>query len=160
MASMDIYQVIEEFLDLIENGRGSVHANEAALVLLLDKLALAWHAAKSDFDDSEYPDSPPWGDQDRLRKKICHLFPNYGFYNIALNISVNIGYDKMGTGDAIDDILDITNEMYEVQWRWLHTSHDDALWYFHWSYGGHWGEHLRALQLYLYDDTYERGLFT
>ncbi|HOS43067.1 MAG TPA: DUF5063 domain-containing protein [Armatimonadota bacterium] len=159
MISIDIYQVIEEYLDLIENGRGSIPANEAALVLILDKLALAWHSAKPYRDEQAYPD-PPWSDQDTLRKMICGLFPNYGWYQIPLSISALRELGEMGVGDAIDDLLDIAKEMYQVQWRWQHTSHDDALWYFHWSYGAHWGEHLRALQLYLYDDTYERGLFT
>ncbi|MFN7134579.1 MAG: DUF5063 domain-containing protein, partial [Myxococcales bacterium] len=54
-------------------------------------------------------------------------------------------------GDAIDDIVDIANDLQQVVWRWETTSEADALWHFRFSFTSHWGAHLRALQLYLHE---------
>ena len=53
-------------------------------------------------------------------------------------------------GDAIDDILDITNDLKEILWRFDRFGADDAHWYFRMLYQIHWGEHLRGLAGYLY----------
>ncbi len=76
-------------------------------------------------------------------------FPNYGFYNIATDISVRIGETVLGVGDAVNDLADIATDMYEVVWLWEHTMLENALWQYRWGYENHWGDHLRNLQLYV-----------
>ena len=56
----------------------------------------------------------------------------------------------MHTGDAIDDLADIANELTDFIWRWENNSENNALWYLGYSYEIHWNSHLRNLQTYLY----------
>ena len=149
MSSKDIRQLIIDFLKLIEQGTNSVESNEFELVLLIDKIALAMHSVKPSFDEKDYPD-PPVRNQKELRKLVTQWFPNYGLYNIPLAISQNIGKTELLVGDAVDDIIDISNEFREVQWRFENTSSADALWHLHLLYISHWGNHLRNLQWYLH----------
>lgn len=149
MMPMDIHKIIEDFIDLIEHGRGSVTANEAALALELDRLALAMHAIEPVCDGRDYPD-PPECSYEQLYQHIGELFSRYGYYNLAADISEKVGEATVTVGDAIDDLTDIALELYEVHWRWCHTSANDAIWYLNLSYHAHWGMHLRALQLYLF----------
>ena len=80
---------------------------------------------------------------------IGNRFPSLGYYNIPSTISVNVGEAEMHTGDALDDLADIANELSECVWRWQNNSENDALWHFRFSYETHWRSHLRSLQLYL-----------
>ena len=59
-----------------------------------------------------------------------------------------VGEASVGVGDAIDDIAGIAEDLDEVVNRW-DNSVDDALWGMKLSFGVHWEEHLRNLQLYL-----------
>ena len=152
MTRADIYQAIDEFLQLIEQGKPSVEENEEALPKLLDQLALAYHFAEPDFDDSDYPD-PPGDDYDALYQMTGKRFPNYGYYHTCEFDELNyeaINHAELLIGDAIDDLADITRDLREIRWRWNNTSEADALWYFRFMFQSHWGEHLRGLQLYLY----------
>ena len=117
-------------------------------MLALDRLALAYHFAECKFDEADYPDTPR-KDYGELGKAVSALFPEYGYYNVATRISVEISEGGLYVGDAIDDITDIAIDMYEVLWLWENTSVDNALWEFRQGYENHWGMHLRCLQLYL-----------
>ena len=70
----------------------------------------------------------PEKDHGALRQLVSAHFPELGYYNIPSSITNQIGTAKIDVPDAIDDIVDITRELNEVQWRWAHTSVDDALW--------------------------------
>jgi hypothetical protein len=144
----EIKQTIDDFLTLVENGCDSIEENEAQLKLLLDKLALAQHFSLFKFDEKNYANAPVQ-DHTVLRKSVESRFPNYGYYNIAEDISKNIGETKVNVGDAIDDIADIAQDLREVAWCWTHNSQKDGLWHFRNNFKFHWGEHLRGLQLYL-----------
>ena len=62
---------------------------------------------------------------------------------------MKVGEAALNVGDAVDDIADIAMDLDDVLCRWT-ESPDDALWHFVHGFNAHWGEHLRALQLYLY----------
>jgi hypothetical protein len=148
MTRSDIYQAIDEFLLLIEQGKPSVEEAEEALPKLLDQLALAYHFAETAFDNNDYPD-PPDDDFTALYKILGKRFPNYGYYHTC-EFSEPTKPEASYMGDAIDDIADITRELRDVHWRWKNTSEADALWHFRFMFQSHWGRHLRELQLYLY----------
>jgi hypothetical protein len=148
MSRDEIKQTIDQFLLLIEKGYGSVDANAVQLKLFLDKLALAQHFALFKFDEKDYADAPPKAHED-LRKLIVAQFPNYGYYNVAQDVTQRVGDGEVAVGDAIDDIVDIAKDLYEAQWHWEHNSPEDGLWHFANNFQFHWNQHLRELQIYL-----------
>jgi len=154
MSRDEIKQTIEDYLSLVENGCGSTEENEAKLKLLLDKLALAQHFATYEFDKKKHTEAPR-RDYGELRKLVSAQFPNYGHYNLAKDVTNEIGNTEAIVGDAIDDIVDIAKDLTEVKWRWDNNSPDDALWSFRQDFQFHWNEHLRELQIYLLN--LERG---
>ena len=154
MNSEEIYQTIQDFLDLLERGSGSIAENEELLTLTLDRLALACHFAEADYDGTECPD-PPGRDYWALRATVARRFPDYGHYNSAEPITRDVGAGSCLVRDAIDDLADIAGDLHAVAWRWRHTSPADALWHFRTGYVYHWRRHLRGLQLYL--DARESG---
>jgi hypothetical protein len=143
----EIHSSILNFLELLEN---EIPTDVALLELALDKLALMYHSVgEFSNDENEYPEMPV-RDYSRWREKLGKRFPNLGYYNIPGTISVNVGEAELDTGDALDDLADIANELSEVVWRWQNNSENDALWYLRFSYESHWGSHLRSLQMYLH----------
>jgi multidrug efflux pump subunit AcrA (membrane-fusion protein) len=138
-----------EFVDLIAVGRGSVEANEQALAVALDQLALAYHRCEKQFDGTPYPD-PPQREHGRILALARSRFPNYGYYNTPDEVSTNLASTRIVVADAINDIAEISGDMHKTLWRWENTSEVDALWHFQWGYHFHWGAHLRGLQFYLY----------
>jgi hypothetical protein len=144
----EIHSSVLGFLELLknENSANSIGSLEFAL----DKLALLYHyVGEIPDDEKEYPESsnrdyPEW------REIITKRFPHFGFYNIPSTISENIGEAELHTGDAIDDLADIANELSDFVWRWKNNSENNALWHLRFSYEIHWGSHLRSLQMYLH----------
>ncbi len=114
----------------------------------LDQLAYLQHDISYTFDEREYPDTPR-KDYPELRLIVSSRFPQLGFYNMPHSVTGEIAGTSIDVGDALDDITDIAIELYDVLWRFAHTSADDALWYFEFSYSSHWETHLRELQLCL-----------
>lgn len=141
--------VIDDFIDLIENGTCSIKQNINQLRRLLDELSTGLQIVSTTFADLKFPD-PPNRNQQKLRNLVCSRFPDYGLYNIPKSVIGRIGEPGVVVGDAIDDIVDITTDLSKVAWRWEHNNSDDAIWYFYQSYVSHWGSHLRFLQLYIH----------
>ena len=111
----------------------------------LDELAFSYHdTPEGEPSDSE--DEPP-SDIRVTQEDIAARFPDLGIYGTVFGIDVP---GEALVGDAIDDILDITNDLKEVLWRFDRFGADDAHWYFRMLYQIHWGEHLRGLAGYLY----------
>jgi hypothetical protein len=144
----EIREAISGFLALLDGVEDDAEAREAALALALDRLAVGYHYSECELDETDHPDAPR-KDYQELRKTVSALFPEYGYYNVAARISVEISEGGLHIGDAIDDITDIAIDMYEVLWLWKNTSVDKALWEFRQGYENHWGMHLRCLQLYI-----------
>jgi hypothetical protein len=150
MDQEDIYKTILDYIDLIENGQANIEENLRVLEVSLDRLALAHSCTIFTFDETEYSEAPTIG-YDYLRQLAVRRFPNFGLYNIPEVLIDKITEAEVLVGDAVDDVVDIARDLYEVAWRWHNTSPQDALWYFQFGYDAHWGEHLRWLQLYLYN---------
>jgi len=114
----EIHSSILNFLELLEN---EIQIEVESLELALDKLALMYHfVGEISDDENEYPEAPI-RDYSWWRELLEKRFPNLGYYNIPSTISVNVGDAEMHTGDALDDLADIANELSEVAWRWQIT---------------------------------------
>ncbi len=148
MTRLEIKETVVRFVRLIEEGAGNAAENERLLINVLDELALAAGTLEEIFDES-VDGEPPRKEYKIDRQLVESRFPEFGHYNMVLNVIDKVGRPEFGTGDAIDDIADIYGEMKEVLWRWEHNSPDDALWWYKYFYRCHWGLHLRHLQLYL-----------
>jgi hypothetical protein len=119
---------------------------ESALAEALDRLVVAYH----DTPDADVSDSDleaPRQDGASLYKEVAAGFLDYGVYPVADPLA-SPG-ENVGTGDAIDDLTDITLDMREVVWLADHLSVDDAHWSFRLHFF-HWGQHARELSLYLH----------
>jgi hypothetical protein len=143
----DIYNAIFEYLDLIEFGRKDAEENLQTLEMILDKLALAYYYADSQFDETDYPDVPR--DGKKWYKLAGKRFPDFGYYNVPCSVIEQLAESELMVGDAIDDLADIASDLDQVVWYWKHTSIDNALWHFRFGFKAHWGDHLRYLQFFI-----------
>jgi hypothetical protein len=150
----DIHNAILEYLDLIKIGGKTAEENLQALEMVLDKLALAYHYADCEFDETNYPNAR------RYSKKWYKLagkrFPDFGFYNVPYSVIEQLVESELMVGDAIDDLADIATDLEAVDWCWKQTSIDNALWHFRFGFKAHWGEHLRHLQFFMH--AYQENL--
>jgi len=116
----------------------------AALARCVDELALSYHdtpaghPSESDDEPSVIP---------ATHAQISVRFPDFGYYGTVFGIDVP---GESIVGDAIDDILDIANDLKIILWRFENFGEDDSHWYFRMLFQIHWGEHLRGLANYLY----------
>ena len=149
----EIRATIDDFIDLLENGKEDTQANLHALELILDRLALAYHFA--DVKSEGYDSDAPAFEFNPLRELATARFPGFGYYNEPRNMLVQIGEAELLTGDALDDIADMAKDLYEVRWHWENTSEKAALWQFCFGYRYLWGAQLRSLQSYLYTLLYK-----
>jgi hypothetical protein len=78
---------------------------------------------------------------------MARRFPALGYYGSA---GPKEFAGEAFVGDAIDDIMDITNDLQEVLWRFDRFDSNDAHWHFRFLYQIHWGRHLRDLARYLH----------
>ncbi len=154
MQPFEIRATVLKFLSLLDDGERSAAYNEELLPVLLDQLAFAQHSVRFAFDATDYPDSPR-RDQAEFRALVSRRFPSFGYYNLPESVTREIAESRCLVADAIDDILDIGNDLLDVEWRWGNTSEADALWHFQNSYTSHWQAHLRGLQLYILSRNWE-----
>ncbi len=153
MHPSDIRAVVRQYLGLVE-GADYIVVEDETLLPVLDHLAFAQQFVRFTFDPTEYPDSPR-RDQVAFRESISRRFPTYGYYNLPEFVTKEIATSKCVVADAIDDILDIGNDLLTVEWCWTNTSEADALWHFQDSYSSHWQAHLRGLQFYILSRDWE-----
>lgn len=81
-----------------------------------------------DEDEKEYPD-PPEFNFEVISNTIRSNFPQLGFYQSVMD-PFDLEKPDNCLEDANDDLSEIIKDMMEVQWRFDHTSEQDALWYF------------------------------
>lgn len=121
------------------------------LEAILDKLSVVRHELGSiwalEFIDGAT--DHPREDPSAMRAKLSKRFPMLGFYNIPETVTTDFSRTGLMLGDAIDDILDITNELSVVIWLVEQQRPMEACWNFGFSYDHHWRYHLRSLLWYL-----------
>ena len=157
MTREDIFQVIIEFVELVEGKSSAQKKIIPLLVKNLDQLALAYHFIDIRVSNAkDYPD-PLHHSYDQIRFIVTAQFSTFGFYNVPHDIATKICQTHFMTGDAIDDLADIVLALKEILWRWQNTSIEDALWNYRFTFETHWGTHLRDLQRYVHDLMSESG---
>lgn len=147
----EIKAKVNQWLNFV-NALGPVSEEELLrMEVILEELSLLRHT----IDPSVALEITPGGrdaprpDQEELRERITVRFPMLGLYNIPQTVTGEPVQTGMNVGDAIDDLLDITNEMLAAQWHLQQAGPDNALWEFAFSYDHHWRYHLRSLLWYL-----------
>lgn len=145
---MDIWSAIEELINIVEIGTGSTDRDESRVIYLLDYLAVEMHRVNPDggFDGVDIPEN----DYPAIRKAAEERFPNWGYYNTPKDVTENVAESELLTGDVIDDITDIVNDLKMVMWSYKKENEINALWHLQDSYNGHWRWHMRNLQVYLH----------
>lgn len=101
-----------------------------------------------EFDETSYPDF----DKQKLpniRQNIESNFPDFGLYKIIIDINDLDNKVNNGIGDAIDDLTDITIDLFEVKWRTENNSLEDGLWYFELIFYSHTQQHIIDLLNYM-----------
>jgi hypothetical protein len=130
------------FVDLVTK---SDRPSDGMLARHLDELALSYH--DTPLGDPHESDERPLAEGRISHSEVRLHFPELGYYGSA---DPKEAPGEALIGDAIDDIMDITNDLKEVLWRFERFGPDDAHWYFRFLYQIHWGEHLRDLARYLH----------
>jgi hypothetical protein len=91
-----------------------------------------------------------------LRQELGERFSMLGFYWIALSSIIQAGVEpKIGTGDAVDDLLDITRELREVQFLNENHGQSEALAGLRFRYRHHLRMHVLPLRCHLEDVIFE-----
>lgn len=143
---MSIWQTIEKLIKLVETN--FLESSESEFLSLLDKLA--WQISETMPTDPPVGEEVPENDYPAIRKAAEAAFPDWGFYNVAGEITQNVGNCEVLVGDAIDDITDIINDLKMVYWSYLNESEEMATWHLLDSYNNHWRAHMRSLQFYVH----------
>lgn len=155
ISEQEFNQTIAAVLELLTLDDRFDTQREKELSRLLDALTLTYHRLDR-FATDYVPSNAPQVHQGFLRENIEKAFPRLGYYHKASGMSKPEEIPEMTRGDAIDDLMDICNELSAARHVKNEQGISAAANYFKVSYEIHWGEHLRYLQLYLYNRS--RGL--
>lgn len=155
VSEQEFTQTIASVLELLKLDGHYDNHREKELARLLDALAMIYHRLDR-FATDYVPSNAPQKDQGFLRENIEKAFPRLGFYHKSTGMSKPDEIPELVRGDAIDDLMDICNELSAAKHVQSEQGISAAAAYFKVSFEIHWGEHLRYLQLYLYNRS--RGL--
>ena len=142
---MSIWQTIEKLIELVMKGETGI---EREFLSLLDRLAL--QISETLPADPPIGEEVPENDYPEIRKAAGKTFPNWGFYNVAGEVTSNVGNSEINVGDAIDDVTDIINDLKMVYWSYQNESEEIATWHLLDSFNNHWRAHMRSLQFYVH----------
>ncbi len=136
------------YFNLIDLVMDSRSCSEHEFLLLLDRLA--WQISETSSTDPPVGEEVAENDYPAIRKAAEESFPNWGFYNVAGEVTQNIGNCDVHVGDAIDDVTDIINDLKMVYWSYQNESEEIAIWHLLDSFNNHWRAHMRSLQFYVH----------
>jgi hypothetical protein len=138
-------EAARRFLAVVWDGNAPA---DAELLAALDRLVATYHDTP-DVGPSESELEAPTSGGPPLYEEVGKRFPEYGYYPVSDPAGSPGDHDAAMTGDAIDDLMDLTLDMREVVWLADHVGADDAHWSFRLLFF-HWGRHARELSLYLH----------
>ncbi|MBM4778702.1 MAG: DUF5063 domain-containing protein [Archangiaceae bacterium] len=119
---------------------------ELRLVRAVDRLVVAVHDVRFEFDVAEYADAPRFA-YGAARALVTSRFPEFGSYSVPA--SMRPTNTEVMLGDAVDDLADLIIELRAVEWCFAHASEADALWHLENGFRTHWAAHVRWLQVFL-----------
>ena len=138
-------EAARHFLSVVWDGD---RPTDEALLAALDRLVAAYHDTPDDEASDTELEAPRAGGAP-LYKEVAARFPDYGYYPVSDPAAPPRDEDAAMTGDAIDDLIDLTSDMREVVWLADNVGAGDAHWSFRLLFF-HWGRHARELSLYLH----------
>ncbi|WP_238749291.1 hypothetical protein [Neolewinella maritima] len=141
--------IIDEIIKYGLDGQIEIDGKDKDLELNLVKLYSKFFEINYQFDQFEYDGFKRNDHYPRITENVRSNFQDYSFYHtVSSNVPVN---EKpiILTGDAIEDISEIINDLLEVKWRNQNNSADDALWYFELIFNTHTRYHLVSLLNYI-----------
>lgn len=126
-------------------------------ILKLEKSLVELYRLQLDVPDVRLEEDSPDYDATlpELRKNIESNFPYFGHYKVVTDMSDLTEKADVGTGDAIDDLHDIIQDLLEVKWRLQNASTTDGLWFFKYIFSTHLKEHLLDLLKYMQQGAYD-----
>ncbi len=119
----------------------------AELALSLDRLAVSFGETPGSSSGTDFDNVPSV-----TRAAIATRFPDFGLY--AISAPLDLGGDGM-TGDAIDDLLDLTNDLRQALGIATQVSEVAAIGHLY-LLAFHWMRHLRELSLYLHATRFDQ----
>ncbi len=144
-------ELIETIDDIVKFGLEpnlSVTDRDKAFERSLIKIYSIYLDINYELDKTDYPDFDK-SDLPDIRHNVETNFKNFGYYKIVLDIDDIDNMKECGTGDAIEDITDIINDLLEIKWRIKNNSLADGLWYFKLIFNGHTQQHILDLLNYM-----------
>jgi Domain of unknown function (DUF5063) len=153
MSQTEMLAAAEAFLEFIEHAGSPAKERLGKLAELLDRLASAYHGVTQTDDLYDFIEEVN-RDYQAEYKAIGGRFPELGYY-ANLHDPRELLAPTL-TGDAIDDLIDISFEMRGVVWIWKNRSPQEAANQFRSSYRHHWGRHLLNLRSYLHEVILDR----
>lgn len=140
-----------EWLKIVDEPNPVNEDDLLRLEVILDKLSVLRYELGpfSGLAFEEGSSEHPRGDQNEMRLRFSNRFPMLGFYHIPEMVTTDFSRTGLHLGDAIDDILDITNELSNVVRLVEQDRPFNACWDFAFGYDNHWRYHSRSLLWYL-----------
>jgi len=141
----------KEWLSFVHEPNPASEEDLLQLEAILDNLSVVRHELGPIWE-LEFVDGatyPPRGDQSEMRARLSKRFPMLGFYHIPEMVTTDFSRTGLMLGDAIDDILDISNELSDVVWLVNLERPIEACWDFGFGFDHHWRYHLRSLLWHL-----------
>lgn len=136
------------YLALLHNAPAEERERQLKLAQVFDDLCAAYNYTDDVGPDTDGIDAPR-SDASQFVEMASRSFPELGYYRLADPLE---GLkQKIGVGDARDDLSDIAVDLTEVMWLLDQPARTgDAIWQFRWGYENHWGQHLHDLRWYLH----------
>lgn len=147
----DLEAAVDQVLALVLDPEPLPEARLLELVHALDRLALAIHPLDPNSSPEDIPDEAV---QPVTREQIAARFPMLGLYAIQIAPDQHDSAEALepnpAIGDAIDDLLDIANDLRQADWLRRNASRADWIETVQFTFRIHWGRHLRELQWHLH----------
>jgi hypothetical protein len=155
-------QTCEKFFKLCEESSFEKEKKNHSLYILLAELnyfCLQMNEIKAKYEnqaESKKLQKIKRFTDNQVRPFISKNFSDLGFYWTTLNPNEIPNEPEFGTGDAIDDIVDIYADLKEGFAHYEYSNYDEAVFIWTFGYEAHWGQHLVELQAMLYDLIYRK----
>lgn len=144
-----LIEIINEIIKYGLNPNVEIKDKEKDLEVNLVKLYSKFFEINYKSDDNEYEDFEKKKIYPNVAKNVKSNFKDFGWYHSILNLEEIRKEPEIGTGDAIDDLLDIIYDLLEIKWRKENNSENDAWWFFELIFYSHTQQHLIDLLNYL-----------
>jgi len=139
---------IREYKNLVTEGAPAVDKTLDELAELLTELIRLGENLPDEYSDVDV-DAPDL-DRGKLKEQIQARFPKLGWYFITSPDPSHLRELGQETvGDAIDDLMDIYQDLHESLWHFDRGDSENGIWYAKIMFG-HWGKHALELKRHLH----------